>query len=330
MLSTICNDAPRKTVISPLPRDFLETPEGLLFAVVAAGWEQDRALCFLRYRREGQAWRKLATDAANALLNDAYPQYLHYSAARDAHLHGVPMHCVSVHHQPRQRLMQLLRDGGRDAVEDKLCRLLALLAATGIDLSHVGVTGSLLIGAGRPDSDFDLVIYGRAAFFQVRVAVMALLQSGRLSPLDETLWRDAFQRRHGALDFADFLRHERRKFNKAAFEGTKFDITLTPETLEPAQSYRKLGHTVIAARVVDADRAFDHPACYGLDHPDISEALSYTHTYAGQARPGEAVEIAGLLEQSEDQRLRIVVGSSREAPGEFIRVLWDETGDVSE
>ncbi|TAN48447.1 MAG: hypothetical protein EPN21_14920 [Methylococcaceae bacterium] len=315
-------------MISPLPRDFLETPEGLLFAVVAAGLEQDRALCFLRYRRLDGAWCKLTTEAANALLVGAYPQYLHYSVARDAHLHGVPLHGVSVHYQPRSRLAQLLRDGGRSAIEDKLCRLLNLLAAAGVDLSHVGVTGSLLIGAGRPDSDFDLVIYGRAAFFQVREAVMALLRSGRLSPLSDALWQDAFQRRHGALDFADFLRHERRKFNKAAFEGTKFDLTLTPETIEPVQHCRKLGRATITARVVDADRAFDHPACYGLDHPEVGEALSYTHTYAGQAWPGETVEIAGLLEQGEDQRLRIVVGSSREAPGEFIRVLWAEAGNA--
>ena len=33
-----------------LPRDFVETAEGLLFAVVAHGLEAGRVLCFLRLR----------------------------------------------------------------------------------------------------------------------------------------------------------------------------------------------------------------------------------------------------------------------------------------
>lgn len=308
-------------VPAPLPRDFLETAEGLLFAVVEGGLEQGRALCFLRYRREGGAWRKLGTEEANTLLAASYPHYLHYSSARDAHLHGVAMDRVLIHHRPRQRLAGLAAAGGGDAVEAKLCRLLSLLAATGVDLGCMGVTGSLLIGAQRPDSDFDLVVYGREAFFRVRQAVAGLLRSGRLQPLTDALWRESYGRRGCALDYADYLRHEQRKFNKAAFEGVKFDITLTAEEIEPAQTYRKQGAAVVTARVTDASRAFDNPARYALEHPQIGEALSYTHTYVGQARPGETVEIAGQVEQSADGGLRIVVGSSREAPGEYIRVL---------
>ncbi|BBL72226.1 hypothetical protein [Methylogaea oryzae] len=305
----------------PLPRDFLETEEGLLFAVVEGGLEEGRALCFLRYRREGGAWRKLGTDAANALLTASHPHYLYYSASRDARLHGVAMERAIVHHRPRRRLAQLMATAGGDAVESKLRRLLALLASAGVDLHCMGVTGSLLIGAQRPDSDFDLVVYGRAAFFRVRQAVADLLRAGRLEPLSDALWRESYGRRGCDLDYDDYLRHERRKYNKAVFEGVKFDITLTGEEIEPPQICRKQGPATLTARVIDAHGAFDHPARYQLDHPRIRQALSYTHTYAGQAWAGETVEIAGQVEQAADGGLRIVVGSSREAPGEYIRVV---------
>lgn len=309
----------------PRPRDFLETAEGLVFAVVAGGVEEGRALCCLRYRREGGAWRKLAGNEAQALLAAAYPHYLYYSQCCDAPLHGVPWQAVRVHHQPRRRLAELMAAQATtgDAMEERLRRLLRLLAAAGADWRDMGVTGSLLIGAQRPDSDFDLVVYGREAFFRVRQAVADLLACGRLQGLSEALWRETYQRRGCCeLEFAEYLRHEQRKYNKAAFEGSKFDITLTSAAEDAvAGNYRKRGEAVITARVLDAEAAFDHPARYLLDHPEIGEALSFTHTYAGQAWPGETVEIAGQAEQSEDGRCRIVVGSrGRDAQGEYIRV----------
>ena len=68
-------------------------------------------------------------------------------------------------------------------------------------------------------------------------------------------------------------------------------------------------------------RPFDYPARYRLDHNEIVEALSFTPTYNGQAFTGETVEISGVLEESGDGCRRIIVGSSREAPGEYIKVL---------
>lgn len=304
-----------------LPRDFLETPEGLMFSVVEQGIEDGRALCFLRYRRDHGAWRKLATTEANVWLARHNPEYLYYSVARDVRLHGVPLERIVVHHHPRERLAALLALGPRDAVEERLCRLLNLLAAAGADLATMGVTGSLLIGAQRPTSDFDLVVYGRKAFHHLRQVLVELLHSGCVDPLDDALWHESYARRGCDLDYGEYLRHERRKYNKAAFEGTKFDLTLVSESSGIRHRYRKRGRITLRARVVDADAAFDYPARYQLDHPQIHEAVSYTHTYAGQALAGETVEIAGNLEQAEDGTLQVVVGSTREAPGEYIRVV---------
>jgi len=52
--------------------------------------------------------------------------------------------------------------------------------------------------------------------------------------------------------------------------------------------------------------------------------LSYTHTYAGQALPGELIEARGIVEEVGDIK-RLVVGTSREPKGEWIKSLtWLE------
>ncbi|MGZ8217497.1 nucleotidyltransferase domain-containing protein [Methylomagnum sp.] len=305
-----------------LPRDFIETSEGFIFAVVDTCPEDGRVLCFLRYVRRDGRLRKLGTAAAQASLAAHAPAYLFTSKRLEASLHGVPTERIRRHYQPRERVRELLATSARDAIEAKAARWLRLMADHGLDLARLGLTGSLLLGAQTAASDLDFVIYGREAFFQARRLVHALIEAGELANLDEAAWREAYDRRGCALSFEEYLWHERRKFNKGLIDGTKFDITLTgedaPHDVEPV---RKLGRTTLRAVVDDARHAYDHPAAYRLDHPDITEALSFTHTYAGQAEAGERIEIAGIVEETAAGQRRLVVGSSREAPGEYIRVL---------
>ena len=67
--------------------------------------------------------------------------------------------------------------------------------------------------------------------------------------------------------------------------------------------------------------AFDYPAEFKLDHEEITHVVCFTATYTGQAIKGELIEIAGQVEQASDGLKRIVVGSSREALGEYIKVI---------
>jgi predicted nucleotidyltransferase len=305
--------------MSFLPRDFIETSEGLLFAVVDGFIEDGKVLGFLRYGQGG----KLATDAANALLRDAYPGYLHHSTRLDADLHAVPLASITRHHQPRQRAGELLRLGATDPIEGKLVRLLTLLVGGGLPTDSLGVTGSLLIGRQTPRSDLDVVVYGRGNFFQASAWVSAMVVAGLVDELDGPAWRDAYNRRGCALSYEEYCWHERRKGNKGLIEGTKFDLALIALEVdeEPQAVWHKTGPAIVKAQVLDDIRAFDQPARYSIDHPDIGEVLSFTPTYAGQAKTGETIEAAGKVEVSNEGRKRLVVGSSREALGEFIRVI---------
>ena len=305
----------------PKVKDFIETEEGLVFAVVSAGWEGNKALCFLRYLKQAHGWQKLASAQANAFLKQNHPQYLYYSPVLDAWLHAVPSEQIYIHHQPRQRLQQLLHTKNHDPIESDAHHLCDLLQRHGIDMAQFGVTGSLLIGAQGQRSDIDLVCYQKPMFHQCRQTIQTLIAQSHLRDLSDSDWQEAYQRRDCTLSFEDYVWHERRKYNKAIINARKFDIGLVAEKTPQATTYQKLGHTTLSCQVTDDGQAFDYPAEFAVAHPEITSIVSFSATYVGQAQRGETIEVSGLLEQNQNGVKRLVVGSSREAPGEYIKVI---------
>ena len=306
----------------PCVRDFLETGESLFFAVVASGREEGRVPAFLRYVGEDGRLRKVATAEADRLLRTHHPEYLFHSSIRDVDLHGVPVSRVYRHHQPRLRVARLVKKRDPDALEAKALGVLETFRDAGILIDDLGITGSLLLDAHTEGSDIDLVVYDRTAFARVRQAIREATASGDFEALDEGLWQDAFERRGCSLSLEEYIWHERRKNNKLVIGGTKVDVSLvTPG--DPARSgrWRKVAWTGIGAEVTDDRAGFDYPARFAIRHPEVSEVVSYTNTFTGQARTGETMQACGWLERSESGVLRLVVGSSREAPGEFIKVV---------
>ncbi|MGR9013551.1 MAG: hypothetical protein ACU83U_07890 [Gammaproteobacteria bacterium] len=305
-----------------LAKDFIETAEGLIFAVVEPGMEEGKALCFLRYALGSSGWKKVATEPANQLLQQLYPDYLHYSPVLDAHLHAVPADRIVQHHQPKHRLQQIIQASRHDAVERDLFRLCELFGQYGLDLAKTGVTGSILVGVQNPDSDIDLVCYDRDVFHQCRAITRELIGQGDLQDLNDHDWQQSYQRRCCELSFDDYVWHERRKGNKAVINGRKFDLNFIDDSASAgAVIYQKCGTVTLQCRVSDDTYAFDYPAEFKIDHEGIGSVVSFTATYTGQAISGEMVEVSGVLEQSEQGVKRIVVGSSREAHGEYIKVI---------
>lgn len=304
-------------------KDFIETAEGLLFAVVSPGLEQGKALCFLRYVNAGGFWRKQTTDQANAFLRKHHPCYLHYSPVLDADLHAVEVGRIARRHQPRQRLRHLMQGDRHDPIERDVYDLGELLRKEGVDLDKVGVTGSVLAGVHNDGSDIDLVCYGRKVFHQCRAGVRGLIEQNRVQDLSDEHWQESYRRRNCSLSYEEYVRHEKRKFNKALINGRKFDLSLI-ELEDATQSphiYQKLEPVTMICRILDDTRAFDYPSVYRIDHDGVSAIVSFTATYTGQAVNGELVEVSGMLEQNAQGIRQIVVGSSREAHGEYVRVI---------
>lgn len=303
-------------------KDFIQTKEGLVFAVVEQDLEDGKVLCFLRYQQQGSRWQKLATSEANQLLKEKYPQYLFYSAVKSAYLHAVSTAAISVHYHPKRILQKILAKREPDPIEHDLVLLCQLFIANGVVLDDLGLTGSLLIGAQHAHSDIDLIIYSRKSFNQCRDLVRQLLIDGKLQHLDDPAWQDSYQRRQCDLSYADYVWHEQRKYNKALINNRKFDLgLLVPQLDADAALFRKQGAIKMTTKVIDAQFAYDYPARFLINHENISTVVCYTATYNGQAEQGEYIEVAGQLETSNEGDARILVGSTREARGEYIKVV---------
>jgi len=315
----------RNSTFPYLPKDFIQTKEGLIFAVVSYQDHDNKIGCFLRYVPDGDGWRKVNTQQANDLLQGSFPQYMYHSQKVDAQFHAVSLQDISHHHQPELRLKELLQREPRDEIEKKCHKLIPVLQQFGVQIEALGLTGSMLINQQKSTSDIDLVVYGRQAFQQTRLAIQQAITLGLVHKLDISLMQDNFERRSSELGFDEFSWHEERKFNKAAIENCKFDIgmvCLEDEKESDPHHYQKVGPRTFRTQVMDDKRAFDFPACYLVNDQETPVVLSFTHTYIGQAQQGELVEVSGMVERNTSTgQCRIIVGSNREAQGEYIKVI---------
>jgi len=124
------------------------------------------------------------------------------------------------------------------------------------------------------------------------------------------------------ISFDEFLAHEMRKGNRGMIGERYFDLLYVNDKLE-APFYDRgevLGRYKIEAVVTDASGSFDSPSVFKVDHDEVDEVLSFTHTYAGQVLEGEVMEARGVLEEVDGVR-RLIVGTTREARDEWIRSL---------
>jgi predicted nucleotidyltransferase len=172
------------------------------------------------------------------------------------------------------------------------------------------------------------------------------LNTKNIYPLSEDFWKKAYNKRikDNTLSYDEFVWHEKRKYNRGIISNTMFDLLATRNWDEINSkygdyTYKNLGFIKIECNIVDDDYIFDNPAIYKIDNvkiidlktenklslnPDeIKEIVSFTHTYAGQAFNGEKVIVRGKLEGVNSpygNYKRIVVGTSREAFNEYIKL----------
>ncbi len=306
------------------PKDYISIDDKLFFAVVSEYQEEDRALTFLRYIKDENGMQKLDTEQARILIKASYPELVFHSQYADIELHGITLASIKQIFRPDQTIVRLLKMKSPDPKQQDAIKIVNLLLDAGCHQDFMGITGSLMLGTYNVNSDIDLVVYGRERFFNARESIKQFLESGQLNLLNESQWRETYKRRDCTLSFEDYHVHELRKFNKCISGTSKVDISMIPETYERYQEngpYKKMGKDKIVSIVTDDAYAYDFPARYFIDHDTINELVSYTATYTGQARKGEKIEAAGYVEQGSDGKNRLLVGTNREAAGEYIRVV---------
>lgn len=296
-------------------RDFIEDCDGWLYAVSTYD-NTPKVGCILRYvpdpkgdrvNRTGERYRKVDFDESYALIQKEKPEYLDL-------LHRVPLSDVRRILKPEEEIAAI---SARDA------RISSLLAHFPLRPGSIGCTGSFLCGLENAGSDIDFVVYGKQ-WFRAQAMLKQAVSSGKIPPIRDEIWEKIYEKRKPELSFDEFLLHEKRKWNRGQINQTYFDLLYTRSyrNLDPQPSGKGklMGARKIEARVTDASLANDNPATYCVDHDTISKVLSFTHTYSGQALEGELIQAKGVCEVHGDEQW-LIVGTSREARGEYIRSL---------
>lgn len=314
-------------------RDFIETREGLLFSVVLNLHPVSGIISQLRFRRTSTGLVKIgSTQDSYQFLSD-YPGYVQFCPELDRDLVIVPRDCVMRHYNPTSGLIEIMKsDNGADVS----VIVSELLLKSGLHLDDLGITGSYLIGAQDHESDIDLVIYGLDTYNRLVLALQECVEQAIFSPLDRGDWQRIYQKR--GLDattgytFREFLWHESRKWNRAKLGKRRFDL-LSGRRIEEITgdfqdfTFKRLGEAHVECKVIDSSLGFDYPARYQVSNcnalcQNVREIVSFTHTYIDQVREGEVALCAGILEKvsGKEDYYRILIGSSREATGEFLKV----------
>ncbi|MDO8056888.1 MAG: hypothetical protein Q6361_08510, partial [Candidatus Hermodarchaeota archaeon] len=161
--------------------DFIETLEGLIFDVKGIVHPPNRAIAYLRYYPNPKGNRvKAGINYAKVydledrltLLQRRYPRYLFFDPVAARQLQGVPRERVKRLYKPTERLQYLRNKEQHDSLEGVVVSFANRLQQEArVKASDLGISGSLQIGLHIPESDVDLIVYGRQASHAVQSAL---------------------------------------------------------------------------------------------------------------------------------------------------------------
>jgi predicted nucleotidyltransferase len=323
---------------------YLQTREGLFFAVKGFEHPPDRRIGVLRYApdaekgkrvKDGVSYRRFYHfDDQEQQIRAAYPQYLSYDPVFKATLQSVPAVNVSRIYDPRERFQELTSASAAAPIEQDACAFLSLLQREAqVPASALGITGSILVGLQTEQSDLDVLVFGVESCKKVYTALRRLLDMQtftELRPLDFKGLEDLYAERviDTQMDFDEFAMLEMRKVNQGRFRDRTYFVRFVKEPAEAkdaygAVRYTPLGRATIVAMITHDQDAIYTPCRYPICNVQVlggqqafvpSEIISYRGRFCEQASAGELITATGMLEQLEtkrgDIRYRLLLGNS--------------------
>jgi uncharacterized protein len=308
---------------------YLETHDGLFFAVKGLEHPPDRTIAVLRYvpdpeggtRKKGdKAYRRLYHfNEQEQLIRTAYPQYLAYDPVFQTTLQSVPWSTVRRIYDPRERIQEWAQNAARSAVEEDAYAFACLLQEKAqVPFSALGIAGSLLIGLHTEHSDLDAVAFGSENCKKVYQTLRRLLDDESrdgLSRLDRKGLEELYAERvkDTQMDFRKFVDLEKQKVNQGSFRNRPYFIRFIKEPRETGliygqQRYVPLGRVCITASIADDSESIFTPCRYALADVRIlegpqqnspGEIVSFRGRFCEQARVGDSIAAAGTLERIE-------------------------------
>ena len=318
-------------------------------------------------KKNGKTYSKVSSQEAYEYLRKNYPEYLYFCDITQTEMMGVPLNKVKEVIKPETRLKEIKEDyeKGKNKDNMKLDPLIGKLLdvsdffhyKAGIPYENLGISGSILPNLQKKAiSDIDFVVYGlnnhRKAmevfkkFKDKEVEIHQIKKKITLNQIQDSYWERIYKKRMKDLSLSkeEFCYYEDRKNNRGLIDDVLFDILATRNWNEISGTwgdtkYYPKGSSTIQAIVKSAIASFDNPAVYKIKdlkivdglNVDITELVSFTHTYAGQVIEEEEIIAKGKLEKvlkdNGEISYRLVVGTTRESIDEFIKLKNNPIND---
>jgi uncharacterized protein len=333
---------------------YLETNDGLFFAVKGYEHPPDRWIGVLRYapdpengdrKKDGVSYRRLYHFAEQEqwILNHN-PQYLAFDSFFQTTLQSVPRSMVQLVYDPSLRFCELMQQRVRNAVEENAMDFLHRLQKEAEVLpSCLGITGSLLIGLETENSDLDVAVFGEQSSRSVHRALHRMFDADSESDvvrLDRQGMKELYAQRvvDTRMPFDEFVRLEERKVNQGSFRKRPYFIRFVKALPDAESSYGRKQYTALGRATITASIANDQDAIFtpcryflsnvrSLDNPlpaKLNEIVSFRGRFCEQALEGEPVMASGVLERvQEDQEVhhRLLLGNFAEDTFVVLRSL---------
>ena len=328
--------------------DFIETDSGLVFDVKGFMHPPGHVVAFLRYypdqngdrTREAVTYRKIySLEARLNYLKENFPELIRYDKIFGRTLSEIPLSRIKVHYQPSVHLDRLADRQDIDPIEQDTVNLAnEITKAAGVPQKAMGVTGSVLVGLYKPDSDLDLICYGSESSRQVYSTLERLLldPQSAIEPYDEKGLRDLyeFRRKDTEMHYSDFLKVERRKRLQGTYRGRDYYLRLIKDQAEIKTKYgdlrfKQIGRATIEAVISDDRESIFTPCRYPIKEvrpldkysPLIREIVSYRGRFCEQAKKDESVIASGEVElvvEKSETYYQLILGNKK---NDFLMVV---------
>ena len=313
---------------------FIITIDNLVFEIKGVVHPKDRVIAYLRYVPTQNGYRKVyALDERETYLKRHHPSYLWLSEPHGRLVQSVPNDKIERILDPVDYLAGLRNSASTasDLEQASLSLIDRMVEATGVEWSNIGITGSLLIGIARKNSDIDLVVYGsdacRRFYSNLCKKIDSIVGVHRYSGL---LLDEHVSFRWGAHENLKpvFREIERRKALQGLFEKYHFFVRLvkTPDDLEYAYgdfSFELKGQQFVSGKITDDSDSIFTPCEYLVethDLPGLRKLISYRGRFTEQVSKDAMFDAEGRLEmvtnhKEKSQYLQLVLG---ELPTDYL------------
>lgn len=252
----------------------------------------------LRIRNDGRVYIKIYDlQTRFNVLSYIQPDYIFCPNNYDFPLQAVPFNKIIRHYKPETFLSEKIADIG--TLDNNFMKRLVtfkkwLEERTNMNLNgKLGLSGSLMVGLNKDQSDYDLIVYGRDSAMQIRKCIGKLIRNkkgevmaggvGIVHPYDYETLQKLYEVRgkNSRIPFKIFKRYEIRKQHQCLIDDTEVFLRYLEYSREEYASnrtqdfknnrVRTLGRISFLGKITDGSLSMFTPAKYGLIIKEIKE-----------------------------------------------------------